>query len=214
MVWAMVQINDQRIVVRQSPSSRIHDDSARRSLSRRSDGCELENRIEMKLSKQIWCTYQRLLSSSAAALNLTSTAFLNTTYILWIDEFNHWILKQQLYYIFLKLLPKKVHTSQTKNNTQHTSQCIQKGKRTPLAFCSMNFSIRPSLHFRRFDSEAWSTIVTNSDRAWLPFCHSRKSRHGQWVTAPAGSDSFRTGWTEKQDDSQIDEKNKNYLRKK
>ena len=76
------------------------------------------------------------------------------------------------------------------NMTQHTSQrCIQKSKRTSLAFCSMNFSIRPSLHFRRFDSEAWSTIVTNSDRAWLPFCNSRKSRHGQWVTAPAGSDS-------------------------
>ena len=32
------------------------------------------------------------------------------------------------------------------------------------------------------------------------------------VTAPAGGDSFRTGWTEKQDDSQIDETNKNYLR--
>ncbi len=42
----MVQINDQKIVVRQSPSSRIHDDSARRSLSHRLDGCELENRIE------------------------------------------------------------------------------------------------------------------------------------------------------------------------
>jgi len=98
-------------------------------------------------------------------------------------------LKQPLYYIFLKLPPKNI-SHKPKNMTQHTNQrCIQKSKRTSLACCSMNFSIRPSLHFRRFDSEAWSTIVTYSDRAWLPFCHSRKSRHGQWVTAPAGSDS-------------------------
>jgi hypothetical protein len=39
----------------------------------------------------------------------------------------------------------------------------------------------------------------------------RQSTQGQCVTAPACV-HLGTGWTEKQDDSQIDEANKNYLR--
>ena len=74
----------------------------------------------------------------------------------------------------------------------------------------MNFSIRPSLKFLRLDSEAWSCIVNDSDRAWLPFCYSPKSL--QRVTAPARSDSLRD-WLDWKTGQFTDRwKNKNYLR--
>ena len=69
----------------------------------------------------------------------------------------------------------------------------------------MNSSILPLLAVRL---GLWASIVTNSDVVWL---HHQWLTQGRWVTAPACV-HLGTGWTEKQDDSQIDEANKNYLR--